>query len=131
MPDKRIVEDARNILEKSGVNNVLCFFSDLRGILQSFTIPASEFINGGAFDDGLGFDGSSIRGFKSIQESDMIWMPDASTTCLIPWIEDPIHKSAIIFGDIYEAFGEKGGGGVSNVDPRGYVARNAMKEAEN
>jgi glutamine synthetase len=131
MPDKRIIEDARNMLEKAGVNNVMCFFSDLRGILQSFTIPASEFINGGAFEDGLGFDGSSIRGFKPIQESDMVWMPDASTTCLIPWIDDPIQKSAIIFGDIYEAFGEKGGGGVSNVDPRGYVARNAMKEAEN
>ena len=128
---KKEIENARNVLEKAGVNNVLCFFSDLRGILQSFTIPVSEFTKSEAYETGLGFDGSSIRGFKPIQDSDMVWMPDASTTTVVPWIEDPIHKSALIFGNVYEAFGAVGGGVVSEVDPRGHVAHNAMKEAEN
>jgi glutamine synthetase len=128
---KKEIENARNVLGKAGVNNILCFFSDLRGILQSFTIPVSEFTESEAYETGLGFDGSSIRGFKPIQDSDMVWMPDASTTTIVPWIEDPIHKSALIFGNVYEAFGAVGGGVVSEVDPRGHVAHNAMKEAEN
>jgi glutamine synthetase len=128
---KKEIENAKNVLEKAGVNNILCFFSDLRGILQSFTIPVSEFTESEAYETGLGFDGSSIRGFKPIQDSDMVWMPDASTTTIVPWIEDPIHKSALIFGNVYEAFGAVGGGVVSEVDPRGHVAHNAMKEAEN
>jgi glutamine synthetase len=116
-------------IEDSGSRNIMCMFSDLRGILQSFTIPAREFTKGDALD-GIGFDGSSIRGFKSIEESDMVWVPDASSIRPIPWIEDPVQKSAMVFGDIHEAFGEKGGGNVSEVDPRGYVARKAMAMAD-
>ncbi len=130
MTDKSEMDKTKNLLKKTEVKNILCFFSDLRGILQSFTVPASEFIDGEAYQTGLGFDGSSIRGFKSIQESDMVWMPDPTSTTTIPWIDDPIHKSALVFGNIFEAFGAKGGGVVSEVDPRGYVAKNAMKEAE-
>ncbi|NOZ82748.1 MAG: type I glutamate--ammonia ligase [Euryarchaeota archaeon] len=124
------IEQAKKRLEEAKVKNVLCFFSDVRGILQSFTIPAREFIEGDAFETGIGFDGSSIRGFKSIDMSDMVWVPDASTTRAVPWIEDPIQKSAVIFGDVYEAFGEKGGGKVSDVDPRGYVAKRVLEQAE-
>jgi glutamine synthetase len=123
-------EEAKKRLKDANVKNVLCFFSDLRGILQSFTIPAHEFIEGDAYDTGIGFDGSSIRGFKAIEMSDMVWVPDAATTTVIPWINEPIQKSAIVYGDIYEAFGEKGGGVVSDVDPRGYVARKTMERAE-
>ncbi|MEM2942072.1 MAG: type I glutamate--ammonia ligase [Candidatus Bathyarchaeia archaeon] len=130
LTDKTSIVNARSLLEKAEVNNVLCFFSDLRGILQSFTIPASEFTDGDAYEQGLGFDGSSIRGFKPIHESDMVWLPDAASTTVVPWIDEPIHRSAVVFGDVYEAFGAAGGGTVSTADPRGYVARNVMKEAE-
>ncbi len=117
------------LIEDSNVKNIMCMFSDLRGILQSFTIPAREFLEGDACE-GIGFDGSSIRGFKSIEESDMVWVPDQSSIRVVPWIDDPMQRSAIVFGDVYEAFGEKGGGTISNVDPRGYVASKAMKMAE-
>jgi len=60
MTDKIEMDKAKNILKKTEVKNILCFFSDLRGILQSFTVPASEFIDGEAYRTGLGFDGSSI-----------------------------------------------------------------------
>ncbi|MGC8850230.1 MAG: glutamine synthetase beta-grasp domain-containing protein, partial [Candidatus Bathyarchaeia archaeon] len=116
-------------MKEEGIENVLCMFSDLRGILQSFTVPAKEFLEGDAFK-GIGFDGSSVRGFKAIEESDMVWMPDPSTFTVIPWVSDSPQKSMLGFGDIYEAFGERSGGCVSEVDPRGYVAAKAVEEAE-
>ena len=51
-------------------------FCDLPGVMQHFTIPASTF-GEDTFSDGLGFDGSSIRGFQAINESDMLLLPDA------------------------------------------------------
>ena len=125
----KYVEKIVETIKKEEIENIQCMFADLRGILQSFTVPAAEFIDVDAFN-GVGFDGSSVRGFKTIEESDMIWMPDPSTFTTVPWISDPLQKSMIGFGDIYEAFGERGGGNVSEVDPRGYVAARATREAE-
>jgi glutamine synthetase len=48
-------------------------------------LPAREYLSGAAFTEGVGFDGSSVRGFKSIEESDMIFMPDAKTLAIMPW----------------------------------------------
>ena len=112
-------EKVRKIIEKNEVKQVLCAFSDVRGFLQTFSIPAKEFLDKDPFETGIGFDGSSIRGFKTIEESDMVWKPDFSTIRVIPWIFDPIQKSAIMFGDIYEAWMLK----IAKCDPRGYVAR--------
>ena len=53
-------------------------FCDLLGTWQHVTLPIGSF-DESAFDEGLGFDGSSIRGWQGIEESDMILMPDAST----------------------------------------------------
>jgi glutamine synthetase len=113
------VEKAKKLLKENNVKQVLCAFSDIRGFMQTFSIPAREFIDGGPFENGIGFDGSSIRGFRTIEQSDLVWMPDPSTLRIIPWIEDPIQKSALMFGYVYEAWGEK----VADCDPRGYVAK--------
>ena len=51
-------------------------FCDLPGLMQHFSVPAHQ-LTEDAFDEGYGFDGSSIRGFQEIQESDMILVPDA------------------------------------------------------
>src|SRR3954453_1197156 len=64
-------------------------FCDLPGVMQHFTIPASSF-GEDTFSDGLGFDGSSIRGFQAINESDMLLLPDASSAYLDPF---PQHKT--------------------------------------
>jgi len=53
-------------------------FCDLPGQVQHFTVPASE-LTEESFDEGFGFDGSSIRGFQEIQESDMLLTPDPDT----------------------------------------------------
>jgi len=79
-------------------------FCDLPGVMQHFTIPATTF-GEGTFSDGLGFDGSSIRGFQAINESDMLLLPDASSAFLDPFrkhktlnvnffIHDPITREA-------------------------------------
>ena len=102
-------------------------FVDVRGILQDMVLPAREYVSGAAFTEGIGFDGSSVRGFKSIEESDMIFMPDAKTLCVMPWETDEKQKSAIILGDAFEAFGGKE---PSVTDPRGYVAKRAVKAAK-
>lgn len=59
-------------------------FIDLPGIWQHFSIPIQEF-DENTFTEGLGFDGSSIRGFRVINESDMILIPDPTTACIDPF----------------------------------------------
>src|SRR5215218_8407685 len=63
-------------------------FCDLLGSWQHMTLPLSAFVES-AFDDGLIFDGSSIRGWQGIAESDMLLMPDASSAILDPFTEAP------------------------------------------
>jgi len=57
----------------------------------------------------------------------MIFKPDPKTLAIIPWTSDAKQKSAVVIGDIYEAYGGKE---PSDVCPRGYVAKRAVKEAE-
>src|SRR5579863_10420297 len=59
-------------------------FCDLPGTMQHFTIPAGAF-DEKVFSDGLMFDGSSIRGFQEIHESDMLLLPDATTAVVDPF----------------------------------------------
>ena len=77
-------------------------FTDLFGQQQHFSIPASV-LDEDKFDDGLAFDGSSIRGFKAINESDMLLIPDPDTAYIDPFtdvvtlnivcdIEDPMTR---------------------------------------
>lgn len=63
-------------------------FCDVPGLWQHFSIPSSAFSEE-LFDEGIGFDGSSIRGFQSIYESDMLLMPDPSSAFLDPFTERP------------------------------------------
>ncbi len=58
-------------------------FTDLPGLWQHFSITADE-LTPEAFAEGIGFDGSSIRGFQEIQESDMLLMPDPATAVMDP-----------------------------------------------
>src|SRR4051812_38753365 len=73
-------------------------FTDPRGKWQHTAQHVST-INDEAFRDGIMFDGSSIAGWKAINESDMILMPDAATAVMDPFAAKP---SLILFCDIYE-----------------------------
>ena len=63
-------------------------FLDLLGIWQHFTTPISE-LEESVFDEGLGFDGSSIRGWQPIHASDMLVVPDPSTAVMDPFMAQP------------------------------------------
>jgi len=69
-----------------GVEMVDVRFCDLPGVMQHFTVPVSSF-DEAVFTDGLNFDGSSIRGFQAIHESDMSLFPDPGTAYLDPFRE--------------------------------------------
>ena len=75
--------DVLAFAKESGVKMVDVKFVDLPGLWQHFSIPVGE-LEEDMFTDGLGFDGSSIRGFQKIHESDMLLMPDPSTAIVDP-----------------------------------------------
>ena len=77
------------LVKDEGVEVVDLRFCDLPGLMQHFSIPAHGLTEGG-FSDGFGFDGSSIRGFQQIHESDMILLPDPSTAVIDPFRQ---HKT--------------------------------------
>ena len=79
-------------IEDEGVEFVDVRFCDLPGIMQHFTVPVSNF-SGDVFTDGLMFDGSSIRGFQQIHESDMLLLPDPGSAMIDPFRQ---HKTLVI-----------------------------------
>ena len=76
--------DAEALINKEGIEYVSVRFTDLIGVQQHFTVPASEFLKD-AFADGMPFDGSSMEGFQAINESDMKLVPDVSTAFIDPF----------------------------------------------
>jgi glutamine synthetase len=91
-------------------------FTDMPGTWQHFSIPAHQ-LTEDMFEDGMGFDGSSIRGFKEIHESDMLLMLDASTAFVDQVLEIP---TLVIICDVYDPITRQ----PYSRDPR-YIARKA------
>jgi len=77
------------MIKEKGVRMVDIKFIDLLGTWQHFAAPVSEFTDESPFDEGLGFDGSSIRGWQSIESSDMLVIPDPDTAVLDPFTKEP------------------------------------------
>jgi glutamine synthetase len=77
-------EEVKKYLKDEGVEFVDVRFIDLPGVMQHFNMPTAAF-DDAAFEDGLMFDGSSIRGFQAINESDMKLLPDPKTAFLDPF----------------------------------------------
>ena len=75
------IEDVKKFIVDEGVEFVDVRFTDVPGIEHHFSIPASMF-DEDVMEEGLAFDGSSIRGFTTIEESDMTLMPDLATAKL-------------------------------------------------
>jgi len=97
-------KDAVKFVKDNDAQIVDIRFTDLFGMWHHFSIPAVDF-NEDLFEDGIGFDGSSIRGFQAINESDMLLVPDGASLFMDPFtdvataviicdIEDPITVSA-------------------------------------
>ena len=95
-------DDLLAYVKDEGVETIDIRFCDLPGVMQHFTVPASSF-GPEVFEDGLAFDGSSIRGFQKIHESDMALLPDPTTAFIDPFrrsktlavtffVHDPLTK---------------------------------------
>ncbi|MFH1767971.1 MAG: type I glutamate--ammonia ligase [Candidatus Omnitrophota bacterium] len=110
------------LIKEKDIKFVDVKFNDLPGLWQHFSIPAQELLDStdpseGIWTEGIGFDGSSIRGFQKIQESDMILMLDPQTAMVDPVCSVPTLS---IICDIYDPITRK----PYNKDPR-YVAKKA------
>lgn len=90
------VEDVLKL--KAEVQMVDLRFTDMPGTWQHFSIPART-LSADLFEDGIGFDGSSIRGFKEIHESDMLLMVDPNTAFIDPALEVP---TLVMICDVYD-----------------------------
>ncbi|MFP3914195.1 MAG: type I glutamate--ammonia ligase [Actinomycetota bacterium] len=109
-------QDVLSRVSEEGFEFIDLRFCDLPGQVQHFTVPATE-LTADSFEDGFGFDGSSIRGFQQIQESDMILIPDPTTA-----VEDPFrqHKTLLLYCFVHDPLTKE----PYERDPR-YVARKA------
>lgn len=92
-----IGKKALNILAANEADFVDLRFCDLRGVWQHMSVPAHEFSEEN-IEKGVGFDGSSIRGFSTIYESDMLLRPDTDTLFIDPFFE----KTLVCICDVYD-----------------------------
>jgi glutamine synthetase len=114
--EERTPDDVLQLISDEGIEIVDVRFCDLPGLMQHFSMPAGQ-LTADVFDEGVGFDGSSIRGFQEIQESDMLLVPDPNTAVIDPFTQ---HKTL----DINCFVNDPVTGESYSRDPR-YVARKA------
>jgi glutamine synthetase len=112
------VREALEFAKKNRVQVVDLKFVDLIGTWQHFTIPSSE-LTEDLFKDGSGLDGSSIRGWKAINNSDMLVVPDPATACLDPFTAVPTLS---LIGNVVDPISRE----TYERDPR-YIAQKAEK----
>jgi glutamine synthetase len=109
---------AIDLAKQQGAKMVDIKFVDTFGTWQHFSVPTGE-LNEDVFTDGFGFDGSSIRGWKSIEASDMLAMPDPATAFIDPFCAVPTLSLTCTIA-------ETGTKEAYNRDPRG-IAQKAEK----
>jgi glutamine synthetase len=86
--DCKSADDVLKTIVEDKIEMVDLRFADVPGLWQHFSVPPRA-LDRDSFADGVGFDGSSIRGFQEIQESDMMVVPDPATAFLDPFTEAP------------------------------------------
>lgn len=117
IPDSAKTSPA-DLLKWAAENDVREFdirFIDLKGVVHHFSMPI-ELIDEGNFEDGFGFDGSSVRGFQAINESDLILMADLTTAHIDPFFK---LKTIAFLCDVYDPITREPYGR----DPRGVSRR--------
>jgi glutamine synthetase len=81
-------KEVLNMGKENGIRMVDLRFMDFPGLWQHFSIPIRQ-LSESSFEDGFGFDGSSIRGWQPINASDMLVIPDAATAKIDPFFKEP------------------------------------------
>ena len=93
-------QEVADFISEQNIELVDVRFCDVPGVQQHFTIPVSEFLDA-ALSDGLMFDGSSVRGFTAIHESDMKLIPDISSAFVDPFRD---RKTLVVNFSIVDPF---------------------------
>jgi glutamine synthetase len=117
--------DKQEVLERCRRDNVAFVrlqFTEPYGAVKNVSIPVEEMEK--ALDNELMFDGSSIRGFKRIEQSDMYFLPDPETYALLPWRGTDTARTARLICDVADPDGQPFAG-----DPRSNLKR-VLKQAE-
>jgi glutamine synthetase len=109
-------------IEERDVRFVRLWFTDVVGSLKSVALAPAEVE--GAFEEGLGFDGSAIEGLARVFEADMLAQPDPATFQILPW-RGETEQTARMFCDILTPDGEP-----SAADPRNVLKRTLAKAAD-
>lgn len=115
-------DDIDGFIKEYNIKFIKLQFVDINGIVKNLTIPAEHI--GKALNNEMMLDGSSIKGFRNIETSDMFFHPDINTFQILPWRDKDGVNSARLICDIYNADGTPFEG-----CPRCNLKR-VMKEAE-
>jgi len=115
----KTANDVVKFIEEKQIQIVDVKFTDVFGQWQHFSMPVEAFEAEMAFEEGMGFDGSSIRGFQSIEASDMILLADPATAIVDPICEMPTLS---LVCDVYDPITRE----PYSRDPR-YVAKKAVE----
>src|ERR1700712_5088759 len=110
-------------LEERDIRFIRLWFTDVLGFLKSVAVAPAELE--GAFDEGIGFDGSAIEGFARVYEADMLAKPDPATFQILPWRSGDGPSTARMFCDIVMPDGSP-----SYADPRHVLKRTLSVAAE-
>ena len=99
------VDQVIKTIKTKNIKFVRLQFIDINGIIKSFSVSTKNIEE--TMEDGQSFDGSSITGYGSIEESDMVAIPDPTTFAIIPWREEDISTCRLIC-DIFSPDGSYG-----------------------
>lgn len=117
-----MVDRLLELVEKEKVEFIQMQFMDILGTVKNVTIPSNRL--GKALEEGVFFDGSSVLGYATIEESDMRLTPDPKTFVILPW-HDGEMKTARMVCDVYDHEGNRFEG-----DPRWALQRQLEKAAK-
>ncbi|GAB4311669.1 MAG: type I glutamate--ammonia ligase [Promethearchaeota archaeon] len=121
-PNRRgLVDQVLQTIAEKGIKFARLQFTDVHGIMKSVGVSTKDLET--ILEEGKGFDGSSITGYGSIEESDMVAVPDPSTFAVVPWREERLSVCRFIC-DVYTPSGERFGG-----DPR-YILQKQVERAK-
>ena len=96
-------EEIKKIVEENNIEFIKLEFCDINGIMKNLSVPCEQLDS--VMNNEIMLDGSSIKGFRSIETSDMYFYPDLKTFAIIPWRSDDDVKVARFICDIHNADG--------------------------
>lgn len=114
-------QEILQVIKKEGIKFIQMQFMDILGTVKNVTIPTTQLEK--ALDEGIFFDGSSVLGYATIEESDMRLKPVPNTFVVIPWLEEN-QKTARMVCNVYDHEGNRFDG-----DPRAAL-ENIMERAK-